>query len=91
MRYHVVDNIDNGVLLDSSNIGQWVEWTSVMTDFVTGLHHRTVKCGGYYQGNHIEHSTGWVYAMFKDGHIGGKYQGVLGGPVARFRVPDERF
>ena len=82
MQFHVVDTITNNVPLTEASIGEWVEWTSVLTDFRTGLHHRTVLCGGYYAGTRV--IDGWLYAMFDRGHINGRYQNELGGPLARY-------
>jgi hypothetical protein len=91
MMFHVVDTITNGVLLTEANIGQRVEWTSVLTNLFTGEHHRTVKCSGIYTGTQYSNSNGYLYAMFKDGFIGDLAQESLGGPFARFRVLDEGF
>lgn len=84
MKFHTVSTITNGVLLTEANIGQWVEWTSVLTNLETGDHHRTVQCGGYYSGNRVDNTTGWLYAMFRNGKIGNVFQNELGSPVAFF-------
>jgi hypothetical protein len=89
MMFHVVDTITNGVKLTDENIGQRVEWTSVLTNLFTGKHHRTVDCSGIYMGTQFASSNGYLYATFKDGFIGDLAQEMLGSPIARFRMKGE--
>lgn len=84
MQFHVNDTITNGVHLTDDNIGSWVEWTSVLIDLRTGLHHKTNHLGGYYAGTKMIED--WKYAMFRHGHINGRFMNELGGPIARFTV-----
>lgn len=86
MKFHTDAAITNGVLLDPSNIGQLVEWDSVLTNLETGEVHREMKCAGYYAGNFTEPQTGWLYAQFESGHVGNFAQAEFGLPVAFFRV-----
>jgi hypothetical protein len=86
MLFHTDAEILNNVPLTPASIGEWVEWRSVLTNLSTGEHHRTVMCGGYYVGNRVESSTGYMYAMFENGKIGSMYQREMGLPVAFFRI-----
>jgi hypothetical protein len=85
LKFHTDAAITNGVLLNASNIGQWVEWRATLRNLSTGNVHRTVMCGGYYTGSFVEPQTGWLYAQFEHGKIGDLYQHELGLPVAFFR------
>lgn len=82
LQYLSVCTVTNGVLITLANVGQRVQFRSVMQNAETGRVHRVMDNDGIYVGNKI--INGMVYAMFEDGHIGDRYQAEMGSPLVFF-------
>jgi len=88
MKYHTVNTITNGVLVNESNIGQRVEWDATLVDLGTGEQHREFSASGVIeQFTLIDSGTGhtWKYVVFVDAVINGKNVVEAGVPVGFFR------
>lgn len=95
MKYHTVNTIMNGVLVNESNVGQKVEWHSTLVDYETGELHRDIPQNSGVIRNFIYidmpsmHDPGrkvtWKYVIFEEAVINGKDVVEAGIPVGFFR------
>lgn len=89
MKYHTVNTITNGVLVNESNIGQKVEWIGSLVSLETGEAHRTFPASGVIEqftrikGPHSDYE--WLYVIFSPAVIDGKECVEAGVPVGFFR------
>jgi hypothetical protein len=88
VKYHTVNTITNGVLVNESNIGQRVEWEASLVSLETGEAHSSFKASGVIeQFTTLSVSSGyeWKYVIFIDAVINGRNVVEAGVPVGFFR------